>query len=126
MCIYNFMFAFQEMISLPTYLGEIRAEKRPQPFILALYRENVLCPTQTFVIAERRAVEVSSLLEAVDICYKLVYILDVDYQVLCKGVWQFIEHIYEQPRSTKGILTPSIRAFRTYVQSRQSALNSDE
>ena len=56
----------------------------PQPFILILGCR--MKPLQIFVMVERRAVEFSTLTKAVDYCFKLIYVLDVEYQATCIAV----------------------------------------
>ena len=60
------LFLFKDMTDLQTYLKGINKEERAQPFVLCLYRESMLLPTQVFVVFERKALARASLLEAVD------------------------------------------------------------
>lgn len=66
--------------------------ERKQSFILAIGEK--LCPTQTFVIIEKYIIEVNSLLKAVDICFKLMYIFNLEFSPYCRNVWQFLNEIF--------------------------------
>ncbi|KAJ8047919.1 hypothetical protein HOLleu_00038 [Holothuria leucospilota] len=67
------------------------------------------------VIIQRHAIPTCSMMAAVDTCYKAYFVLDVQFQSLCHGVWDFIQNIvYEQP-GLKCNTTPSFRAFRAYL-----------
>ena len=103
------------MTDLQTYLKSINEEERSQPFVLCLYRESMLLPTQVFVVFERKVLARASLLEAVDGCYKLTYVLNIKFQDNCKLAWHFLQHyIYSQGGNEQ--LAASVRAFRSYVQ----------
>ncbi|XP_071817600.1 uncharacterized protein [Apostichopus japonicus] len=60
--------------NIPTFL---EGNKQTQPFILALGERK--SPEQLFVVVEGQTVSCSSLLHAVDVCFKLFYLLDVHY-----------------------------------------------
>ena len=109
-------FLFQDITNVPEYLKTVDAAKRPQPFIMVLYSANKLLPSQAFIILERRAIPQSSLLCAVDVCYKAHYIFDLKYQIQCNTVWKFLETVlFQQPGVGKGSKESSaIRQFRAY------------
>ena len=95
--------------------GQYKNRNRSQPFVICLYQESMLIPTQVFVILERKALAKASLLKAVDGCYKLTYVLNIKFQDNCKLAWHFLQHyIYSQGRNEQ--LAASVRAFRSYVQ----------
>ena len=101
---------------MPSYLDGISSTATPQPFILCLYADQKLVPSQVFVIIERRAVSVETLVAAVDLCYKSFHVLNLEYQHNCRGVWEFIDTcIFEHP-GAKGKLSPAVRAFRAYLK----------
>ena len=57
---------------MPKYLEEVQNK---QPYILIIIG-SFLEPSQYFVFVERQALQQVSLLKAVDVCFKLFYILD--------------------------------------------------
>ena len=75
---------------MPKYLEEI---KNTQPYVLVL--GSLMHPLQFFLIMESKAVEQTSLLKAIDACFKAFYVLNVDYP------WQHL-----------GILSKSVVLFR--------------
>ena len=84
----------------------------PQPFILILGCR--MKPLQIFVMVERRAVEFSTLTKAVDYCFKLIYVLDVEYQATCIAVWDFLQRaIYNVPGANLG--SASVRELRAFM-----------
>ena len=104
----------QEGTDIQHYMASIPARERPQPFILLLggirYR-----PNQVFMIVERKAVSCSSVLQAVDTCMKIIYVLDVDYQPQCSAVWHFLQHmVYELPPGA--LAGVSLINFRTWLK----------
>lgn len=65
---------------------------RRQPFVLAI--GDKYNPTQTFVIFEKNCIPSTSLLKCVDLCYKLTYVLNLEFSPYCRNVWQFINDIF--------------------------------
>lgn len=51
-------------------------------------------PSQSFVIVDGLAIEASSLLKAVDICFKAFFVLDVCYPKQCHTTWEFIQKFF--------------------------------
>ncbi|KAJ8017532.1 hypothetical protein HOLleu_44995 [Holothuria leucospilota] len=80
------VFSIQIGTNLPSFLENTT---KKQPFILGLgEREN---PEQTFVI-ERKALPCGKkILKAVDVCFKLFYLLDTDYPWESQNTWDFIQ-----------------------------------
>ena len=109
-----YVLVIQEIVNVPSYLADIDAEKHPQPFILALGNK-ILGPSNTFVIIEKNAIPVPSLLKGVDVCYKAHFVLDCKYQHQCQGAWTFFEKcVYEQPgQKTKE--SAALRGLRAYL-----------
>ena len=106
--------SFQDIINLTEYLYSIDKSSRSQPYVLVLYRESKVKPSQVFVILERKAVPQPSLLKAVDLCYKSYYVFDLDYQPSCNVVWQFLQSmVYNQPGQPHNDC-PALRSFRAY------------
>jgi hypothetical protein len=73
--------------------------ERTQPFILAIGEK--FKPHQTFVILEDKCIETNSLLKAVDLCYKLFYILNLQFPPYCQNVWHFFNATFYQCDSNK-------------------------
>lgn len=67
------------------------------------------------MVIERRAVESSSLLDAVDIAFKAHYVLNLSYQVSVKAVWEFLQCVvYNLP----GTARPAVRDIRAFLMNR--------
>ncbi|XP_071787462.1 uncharacterized protein [Asterias amurensis] len=105
-----------DITNIPAYLKKIDSEKRPQPFILALHRDvSELQPTDIFVIVEKQALPQSSLLKAVDICYKLHFVLDCSYQDSCKGLWSFFQSFVFKQALKGRKESNTMRALRAFI-----------
>nr|XP_054773598.1 uncharacterized protein LOC129281710 [Lytechinus pictus] len=113
--IHSFIDAQLVRCNVTEYLSRIDAVERPQPFIIILYSESVLQPSQCFVVLERHALPQPSLLKAVDLCYKVHFVMDLNYQVDCRAVWKFIEAIYQQPDVSPQKENSQVRQFRAYM-----------
>ncbi|XP_033626202.1 uncharacterized protein LOC117305821 isoform X1 [Asterias rubens] len=103
-----------EGTDIQNYMASIPAKERPQPFILLLGGSR-FSPQQVFMVVERRAVLCSSILQAVDICMKIIYVLDLDYQPHCSAVWHMLQHMVYMlpPGSLAGV---SLITFRTWLR----------
>ena len=58
-----------------------------QPFILIL-QESLLRPEEAFIIVERHAIPQAPLLKAVDVCFKLFYVLDIVFPWQSLSKWE--------------------------------------
>lgn len=107
-----FVFFFQIGTNIPKYLEEVTNN---QPYILVL--GSLLGPLQKFVIVERKALEQPSLLKAIDVCFKLFYILDVQYPWQCATSWEFFQKVIFGLEDAKGRKTsPAVIAMRTALK----------
>ena len=99
--------------NIPDYL-EKKCQK--QPFILLL--GEVDRPEQAFVVVEKVAISGKSLLHALDICFKLIYILDVDYAWQCGNTWDFIQKFIfglgDEKRRAQSV--PAVSLLTNYLQ----------
>ena len=103
----------QEGTGIEFYLQGI---KQSQPYILVIGSR--ASPLQVFVLVERRAIEFKTLLKAVDYCFKLIYVLDIEYQHACFNVWQFLEvALYGIPSQVP--ISGCVRELRTYLSQEQ-------
>ncbi|XP_066498456.1 uncharacterized protein [Hoplias malabaricus] len=83
---------------------------RPYPFVLALGDDQRCC--QSFVVINGQAMEQSTLVAAVDICFKAFYVFDINFPPQCAPAWEFLQTVvYELP----GQESPSIRLLRAFV-----------
>ncbi|RXN34367.1 hypothetical protein ROHU_004056 [Labeo rohita] len=78
--------------SMVEYLQQAEAS-RPYPYVLSL--ENGHIDSQAFVILAGKALEQSTLIGAVDVCFKSFYVFDVNYPKQCFYCWEFIQNVYE-------------------------------
>ena len=102
-------FFFQIVTNVPKYLEEV---KNCQPFILVL--GELIEPAQVFVIVERKALPQTSLLKAVDVCFKLFYVLNVDYPWEAATTWEFHQKVvFGLGGKEGGKTSPAVIAMRT-------------
>ena len=99
--------------NLPQFL---ESHGQTQPFILVL--GDLAKPEQIFVIVETEALARSPLLHAVDICFKLIYVLDVHFPWESQHTWDFLQKcIYElgvgKGRSTS---VPAVTMLRIFLE----------
>lgn len=95
--------------------------QQSQPFVLLIggSRWN---PLQSFAIIEHRAVACPSILSAIDTVFKLIYVLDLNYQPQCMAVWQFLESlVYKLGNS---VTVASILRFRNWMSQQWILLSS--
>ncbi|XP_064638872.1 uncharacterized protein LOC135494646 isoform X1 [Lineus longissimus] len=102
----------QATTNIAAFLDTVEGEV--QPFILALGDRHK--PTQSFVIVERNAVEQTSLLKAVDCCFKLFFVLDIAYPASCHIVWEFLQDLVYQVPVRKGqtAISKNVTSLRNY------------
>ncbi|PIK42603.1 hypothetical protein BSL78_20529 [Apostichopus japonicus] len=111
------MQSFVQCVQIGTNLPEFLAKvSQTQPFILII-GENRRNPEQQFVIVERMAMPASSLIKAVDLCFKVFYVLDLNYPWESNNVWDFIQKNIYGLGEGKGRLrsTPSVLALKNFV-----------
>lgn len=78
------------------YLERPRASTE-YPYVLAL-GNNKWQTSQAYVIVAGEAFEQNTLLQAVDVCFKMFYIFNIHYPKECENVWEFLQHaVYELP-----------------------------
>jgi len=65
----------------------------------------VATPEQVFVIVENEAIECSSLLHGLDVCFKLIYVLDVEFPWQCQHAWDFLQN-WERGRGAVALYQP--------------------
>lgn len=98
------------------YLKGIVKHVHPQPYILAIGSR--LNPLQVFVIVERRAVGFETMTKAVDYCFKLLYVLDVEYQPSCYAAWECLQScVYDIPNCDSKPVGSSVRELNTFLSS---------
>nr|XP_046264876.1 uncharacterized protein LOC124069624 [Scatophagus argus] len=75
-------------INMVEYLRDVESS-RPYPFVLVLGDEGTV--SQAFVILVGNALEESSVLHAVDVCFKSFYVFDVNFPRPCSSIWEFLQ-----------------------------------
>lgn len=79
------------------------------PYILMLGDNQCF---QAFTIINGAALQQSTLLAALDVCFKAFYIFDINYPRQCSLVWQFLQSVvYGLP----GEETPAVRVLRAFI-----------
>lgn len=105
--------------NIPQYIeGTQNNRHRKQPFVLIMGERNH--PTQSFVIIESSALPAADAMEAVDICFKSFYVLDISYPTQCNTSWKIIQQfVFKLPdeRKGKGTTSPSVRSLCAYLTS---------
>lgn len=98
---------------MPKYLEEVT---NGQPFVLIL--GSLMEPSQCFVIVERKALIQGSLLKAVDVCFKVFYILDISYPWQCSTTWEFFQKVVFGLDDAGGNskTSPAVIAMRTTLK----------
>ncbi|CAB4019527.1 Hypothetical predicted protein, partial [Paramuricea clavata] len=105
------MRSFLDVKPIGTNMPKLLEEASRSPFILAIgARES---PNQVFVVVDGQGLEQPSLVKAVDVCFKLFYILDVHYPWQCAVTWEFIQKVlYGIEDKLKGKTSPAVIAMR--------------
>ncbi|KTF80519.1 hypothetical protein cypCar_00036501 [Cyprinus carpio] len=78
------------------------------PFVMAMGNGQQI--SQAFVIINGQALEQSTLLAAVDLCFKAFYVFDMNYPKQCASTWEFMQHVVFQ---IEGNETSAVRFLRT-------------
>ncbi|CAM4568373.1 unnamed protein product [Leuciscus chuanchicus] len=69
-----------------------RAEStKTHPFVMAMGNAQQI--SQSFVIINGQALEQSTLLAAVDVCFKAFHVFDMNYPKQCASTWEFLQHV---------------------------------
>ena len=94
----------------------LESVKQPQPFVLLMGERSM--PEQTFVVVDRRTVKCQSLVRAVDMTFKLFYLLDLEYPWECHNTWDFIQKFIFGLGEGKGRSTSasSVTLFCNYLR----------
>jgi len=67
-------------------------KRRKQSFILLIGEESR--PTQIFVIVENHAINAPTILNGVNLCFKIHFICDIVFSEFCKNVWYFLDVVF--------------------------------
>ena len=70
--------------------------------------------SQTFVIFERRALPTEMLTKAVDTCFKIFHIFDLEYPAQASAIWNFFDTLVFGLHAAKGQESGAVRRFRAY------------
>ncbi|KAK7175960.1 hypothetical protein R3I93_000275 [Phoxinus phoxinus] len=74
----------------------LNSETSQDPHILVLGDKDN--SSQVLTIFNREAVEKETLLQAVDVCFKMFYIYDINYPKPSAPIWEFLQHtVYNIP-----------------------------
>lgn len=96
---------------MPKYLEEANR----CPFILAV--GTLDNPSQVFVIVDGQGLEQPNITTAVDVCFKLFYVLDIHYPWECSTTWEFIQKVlFGIDDKGNGKTSPAIIAMRAYLK----------
>ena len=72
-------------------------------------------PEQSFVVVEGHAIPCVSLLKAVDICFKLMYVLEVNYCRRCSHTFVFLQKYVFALGKDDSVPLPSVVLLSNYV-----------
>ncbi|XP_035712070.1 uncharacterized protein LOC118437260 isoform X2 [Folsomia candida] len=94
---------FIKFIKTNEDLEEFRLSEsvRKQPFVLCLGNLKNLEIQQAYIMVERRLMLAESLVKAVDTCFKIFYVLQLQFPEECSGVWCFFDHTVFQTNEIK-------------------------
>ncbi|XP_077098143.1 uncharacterized protein LOC143749595 [Siphateles boraxobius] len=84
--------AFIHQMPVGTNMVEFLQQSKPFPTVLAL-GDPQQCASQAFVILAGQALPQSTLLGAVDVCFKAYYVLDINYPKQCAPAWEFLQQV---------------------------------
>ena len=101
--------------SMDEIMDSIRREQIKQSLVIALGVSGNI--NQTFVVVEGDVLEAKCLVSAVDKCFKLHYIGQLEYDPLVNNVWQFIQVHYYGIRDNIQIFE-CVRDLITYLKAR--------
>ncbi|XP_035702846.1 uncharacterized protein LOC118434144 [Folsomia candida] len=65
---------------------------RKQPFVLCVGNLKTLTIQQAYIMVERRLIAAETLVKAVDTCFKIFHVLQLQFPEECYGVWSFFDH----------------------------------
>ncbi|XP_071845967.1 uncharacterized protein [Apostichopus japonicus] len=102
-----------EVFDIDQYVKTLKATETPQLFVMC--RGSRITPSQTYIIIEGNALPQQSLMKAIDVCFKAMYIFDIEYQPMCKIAWQFLQVVIYD--FTEASITSSIRNLRAFIAS---------
>ncbi|CAB3987566.1 Hypothetical predicted protein [Paramuricea clavata] len=99
--------------NIPKYL-----EDNLKPHILVLGER--LHPHQVFLVCEGKCLERSNLVEAVDSCFKLFYVLDMEYPWQSNVTWEFFQKVVycledKTPRKTTSAVISMRATLNSYA-----------
>lgn len=98
--------------NIPEYL---ETKNQTQPSILVLGETQ--SPEQAFAVVEKSAIPANGLLHALDICFKLIYILDVDYPWQSMNTWDFVQKfLFGLGDDRRSQSVPSVALLTNYLQ----------
>lgn len=98
--------------NMPKYLEEV---DNRQPFVLIMGDRNAA--HQYFVVADGHGLEHQTLLQALDVCFKLFYVLDLHYPWQCAVTWEFAQKVlYELDSNVKSKTSTALIAMRAALK----------
>ena len=100
----------QVVTNIPMYL-EQSTNREPHVMIMG-ERGN---PGESFVVVEGHAISCVSLLKAVDICFKLTCVLDVNYCWRCSHTFVFLQKYIYGLGKDSGVPLHSVVLLTSYV-----------
>ena len=98
---------------MPKYLEENSTD---EPYVLAHGSVNI--PHQVFVVSKGKALEKPNLLMAVDTCFKLFYVTDIEYPWQCGITWEFLQKVIFslEDRCKNKKTSPSVVSMRAALK----------
>ena len=98
---------------MPKYLEENTTE---EPCVLVHGNANI--PHQAFVVCKSRALEKPNLLMAIDTCFKLFYVADIQYSWQCGITWEFLQKVIFslEDRCKNKKTSPSVISMRAALK----------
>lgn len=88
-------------------------KKSIQPFILCT-GDDIKYPTDISVYFDDIRYQFLHILRAVDICYKIIYLFDLDFPLESEMFWNFIEHFFFKTKGRHSF--PKVHLLSEYLK----------
>jgi|GEM_PF-4018174 len=85
-----------------------------QPFVILKGCKATFQIQESFVMFERRIIKCHSLMQAVDVCFKLYFIFSLQFPNECLSAWTFLSHAIYGLEAGKR-MTPTVSKFASEV-----------
>lgn len=78
-----------------------------QPYIIGI-GDSYLDLRKFFVIVENTFYSIDTFIKALDTCFKIYTVLNIEYALECEQVWIFIENFFYKLKTSKQKVSPTV------------------